>query len=204
MVPINELEEHHKRSKYRRPVVAVVIVAVGVAVGAFLLRPREPAHTTGGRAPAFDLPLLDGSGTLSSKDLEGTPVVLNLWASWCGPCRDEAPVFERISNKYEGRVVVVGVNVQDVEPAARDFVEEFGITYPVVVDEQRKLARALDYFGLPETFFIDHQWRFVGTGQGERIESSGDDRDTVVLGALSEDELEAGVRALLEALEEKS
>ena len=204
MVPIDELEEQHKRSKYRRPVVAVVIVAVGVAVGAFLLRPRGPAHTTGGRAPAFDLPLLDGSGTLSSKDLEGTPVVLNLWASWCGPCRDEAPVFERISNKYEGRVVVVGVNVQDVEPAARDFVEEFGITYPVVVDEQRKLARALDYFGLPETFFIDHEWRFVGTGQGERIESSGDGRDTVVLGALSEEELEAGVRALLEALEEKS
>jgi cytochrome c biogenesis protein CcmG/thiol:disulfide interchange protein DsbE len=199
MVPVDELEGHHKRSRYRRPAIAVVVIAAAV-VGAFLLRPREPALTTGGRAPAFDLPLLDGSGTLSSEDLEGTPVVLNLWASWCGPCREEAPVFERMYNKYKGRVVFVGVNVRDVEPAARDFVEQFGITYPVVVDEQRKLARALDHFGLPETFFLDDEWRFVGTGQGERIENA---RDTVVLGALSEEELERSVRALLEAREDQ-
>ena len=198
-------EEPQERALHRRLLVIVpALVLVGLIVYGVTTR-VEPKVAEGGAAPEFDLPLLDGAGTLSSDDLRGSPVVINFFASWCLPCREEAPVLERLSRDYADEGVrVVGVNVQgglpstllDSQKGAEEFVDEFGITYPVVVDEDGKLAKALmDFYGLPQTFFVDHEWVFAGAGAGDRIEDRG---GAAVLGAISPKTLEREVKALVE------
>jgi cytochrome c biogenesis protein CcmG/thiol:disulfide interchange protein DsbE len=198
-------EEVVDRPLQRRLLVLVpALVLIGlIAYGVFTqVEPRTAAGTT---APEFELPLLDGSGTLSSDELKGSPVVINFFASWCFPCREEAPDLERLSREYaDSGVRFVGVNVQgglpptllDSEEGARQFVEEFDITYPVVADKEGVLAKQLmDFYGLPQTFFIDHRWNFAGASSEERVAN---EDGAVVLGAISADELERTVRDLIE------
>ncbi|MFN8637374.1 MAG: TlpA disulfide reductase family protein, partial [Chloroflexota bacterium] len=80
-------------------------------------------------APPFTMPMMDGS-QLDLASLRGKPVMLNFWASWCIPCEDEAGVLERLSRQYRDRVAFVGINVQDTDANARDFLRRFGVTYP--------------------------------------------------------------------------
>lgn len=146
-------------------------------------------------APGFELPLLDGSGTLTEEDLEGQPIVINFWASWCIPCREEAPLFQRTWESYRDEgVMFLGVNIKDAESDARSFVNEFGITYPVVRDLDQALTRDFGVKGLPETFFVDHRWTFIGAISGA---ASGEQQSTVILGAVSEDELISSIEILL-------
>jgi len=167
--------------------VAAIVLVVSL-LGYFGLRPARNAAEETRSLPAFELPLLMGGGTLSSDDLEGSVVVLNFWASWCGPCREEMPAFERIHRRYEDRgLIVVGVDVQDVPQSAREFVREVGVTYPIVQDLDQTLLRAIgDPVGLPQTYFV----RADGT-----LEAA--EADGKRLGAISEEELEAAVQRLL-------
>lgn len=200
-------DEPQDRPLHRRLLVIVpALVLIGL-IGYGITTQVEPKVAEGGTAPEFELPLLDGSGRLSSHDLRGRPVVVNFFASWCLPCREEAPLLERLSRKYEGEIVFVGVNVQgglpptllDSQKGAEEFVEEFGITYPVVVDEDGVLAESLmDFYGLPQTFFIDHEWVFAGAEAGDQVD---DRQGAVVLGALSEATLEAEIQALIRRAE---
>lgn len=124
------------------------------------------------RAPDFELPVLGSDQALSSGDLMGSPVVVNFWASWCVPGREEAPTLEQKRRRYPDQGIrFVGVNVQDVEEDATGFVEEFGITFPSVRDTDLQLWTQFGVRGLPETFFIDHRWRFVSVGSGEQSEA---------------------------------
>jgi cytochrome c biogenesis protein CcmG/thiol:disulfide interchange protein DsbE len=160
-----------------------------------LSRSGSSGATAGSPAPEFDLPKLDGQGSVSSDDLKGSPVVINFWASWCIPCREEAPLLERTWRQYEEHgVVVLGVNIKDGKTDAKKFLDEFDITYPVVRDVNQELARALGVRGIPETFFIDDRWRFLRTVSGAR---QGEEGGTVVLGAISEEELVTTVEVLL-------
>lgn len=119
-------------------------------------------------APRFTLPLLanaeaigrrDGE-QLSLSDLRGRPVLLNFWASWCDPCKREAPVLEDAWRRARARgVVVLGVDVQDLTGDARDFIERYGQTYPTVRDGGERTYRAYGLTGVPETFFVDRQGR---------------------------------------------
>ena len=105
----------------------------------------------------LELMLFDG-GFLRLSDLNGNPVVLNFWASWCPPCRWEMPSFERIWREYQDRgIVFVGVAVSDSEPDARAFAEKIGVTYPLGLDETGKWAREYEVLGLPTTVLIDAQ-----------------------------------------------
>ncbi len=189
MVPPEELDEAKK------PKLGWILggLAAAIAVVLFLV-PAEKTETV----PDFDLPLLQTDGVLSSESLRGHPVVLNFWASWCAPCREEAPLLERTYQRFKDQGVrFVGVNLRDQEPNARRFVEDFGITFPVVRDEDQELARGLDVYGLPQTFFIDADGRLASTTDTEGGEGTGQG-GTIVLGAVDERELVEQIEQLLE------
>ena len=119
-----------------------------------------------GTSPAPLTPLLSratADGTIDLAELRGTPVVLNFWASWCPPCRDEAPLLQRGWARY-GRdgVLFLGLNMQDVRNDAREFIAAFEQTFPTVRDPTNQTARAWGASGLPETFFIRRDGRVVG------------------------------------------
>jgi cytochrome c biogenesis protein CcmG/thiol:disulfide interchange protein DsbE len=194
MVPLDELRERRRSPSVLRFVVVLVPALGFVALLYFGLQRTGGQATVGDPAPEFELSTLDG-GTLSSDDLKGHPVVVNFWASWCVPCREEAPSLERTWRRYkDDGVVFVGVNIKDAESDAKAFVEEFDITYPVVRDLDQRLTRSFGVQGLPETFFIDHNWTFVGAESGAR---RGEQEGTVVLGAITEEQLVSNVELLI-------
>ena len=107
-------------------------------------------------APAFSLERLDGKGDLSLASLRGRTVVLNFWASWCGPCKDEAPLLQEAAERWRGRgVAFVGIDVKDFRGDARDFLERYGVTYPNVYDGKGSLVGRYGVTGYPETYFVD-------------------------------------------------
>ena len=100
--------------------------------------------------------------------LRGTPVVVNIWGSWCGPCRDEAPLFARAARTYGDRVQFIGVDILDVRSSARDFMREFDWTYPSVFDPSPggDIRNRLGYIGQPDTIFYDAAGRKVFDWEG--------------------------------------
>jgi cytochrome c biogenesis protein CcmG, thiol:disulfide interchange protein DsbE len=150
-------------------------------------------------APAFTLELLEqgdipaalraplgkafADGRVSLSELRGTPVVLNLWASWCTPCREEAPRLQRGWERWGRKgVAFLGLNIQDLRGDARSFAKRFGITHPSVRDARRGVADSYGATGIPETFFVDARGRVVGH----------------VIGVVAERELDVGARAATE------
>jgi cytochrome c biogenesis protein CcmG/thiol:disulfide interchange protein DsbE len=123
-------------------------------------------------APGFDLPLLDGEGRVSLAALEGKPVVLNFWASWCEPCKDEAPLLQAASERYGGEVHFLGVDAQDFRADARRFVERYGVTYTNVHDGRGSSIGRFGVTGFPETWFVDAEGRIVERIQGPVTEET--------------------------------
>ena len=133
----------------------VVPALLLVAVLAVAVLKAGSLPQVGDAAPDFEAPLLEGEGTLALADLEGKPVVLNFWASWCVPCKDEAPMLSRAAEIYGDRVEFVGVDVRDARSDALAFVEAEGLDYTHVRDEDETIYRDFGLTGQPETFFID-------------------------------------------------
>ncbi|MGL6278917.1 MAG: TlpA family protein disulfide reductase [Gaiella sp.] len=123
-------------------------------------------------APDFTLERLDGDGgTLTLSELKGKAVVVNFWASWCIPCKDEAPVLQETWKRYRDQgLVVLGVDAQDFREDARRFVKRFGLTYPMVYDGKGSTLGKWGVTGFPETFFVDRDGNLVG----ERISGAVD------------------------------
>lgn len=123
-----------------------------------------------------------GDGRLDLGELRGRRVVMNFWASWCVPCRDEAPLFNASARAHRGRVVFVGVNVQDLKEDALKFLREFDTPYVSVRDRNNKTFDEYGLTGVPETYYLDASGRILGH----------------VPGAVSRRTLEQGVDGLMD------
>ncbi|MFQ5656247.1 MAG: TlpA family protein disulfide reductase [Candidatus Methylomirabilales bacterium] len=129
----------------------------------FWTDPRDvPSPLIEKPAPPFEMTLFDG-GRLSLEGLRGKVVVMNFWASWCFPaCYEEAPVLEAAWRVYQDQgVVVVGVNVQDTEDAARQFIRRFQFSFPNGPDPKGNISIDYGVYGIPETFIIDREGRIA-------------------------------------------
>ena len=145
----------------RRLLVAAAVLLPALAVLALLAYgfTREPRYIEspmlGRPAPGFALTLFDGRA-VRLEDYRGKVVFLNFWASWCPPCRGEAPVLETMWRQLKDQgVVFVGINTQDEKPRALAFLEEFAISYPNGPDPGGRIAIDYGVWGLPETFVVD-------------------------------------------------
>jgi len=117
-------------------------------------------------APDFTLPSLSGSNVRLS-ELKGDVVLLNFWASWCGPCRLEMPLLNKLHNKYKGiGFTVIGVNVEESTAAAQDFLNENKVSFPILWDTQNKVSKQYNVQAMPTTVMIDRdgQVRYLHKG----------------------------------------
>jgi cytochrome c biogenesis protein CcmG/thiol:disulfide interchange protein DsbE len=155
----------------RRFGVGSVLVLLGVfglvallAYGLFRANLSQPQS---GPAPVFTLKLYPGydGGYGESIDLQalrGKIVIVNFWASWCVPCRDEAQLLEDTWRQYKDQgVVLIGVGYNDTEPEALKYMQEFNLTYPNGPDLKGVIARAYHTTGVPETYFLDRSGEIV-------------------------------------------
>jgi cytochrome c biogenesis protein CcmG, thiol:disulfide interchange protein DsbE len=136
-------------------------------------------------APGFDLPALDGHGSISLGSVAGRVVVLNIWASWCPPCRQEAAQLEEVWTRYRSRgVMFIGVDHLDNRSAGLAFVRAHGVSYPSAFDPDGTVAARYGTVGIPTTFVIDGDgrivYRFLGRVQAATLAAT---LDTVLASA---------------------
>jgi cytochrome c biogenesis protein CcmG, thiol:disulfide interchange protein DsbE len=148
--------------------------AVAVLVGAaLLLSACSGGGTASGQAlPATDLVTLDDGTATSFDAYRGTPLVVNLWASWCTPCRTEMPAIERAHQQLGDRVAIVGLTDDPNLDAARKAAATAGVTYPLLVDTDGRFQSDLGLTGLPATVFVDADGKVVATHNGTLDEAA--------------------------------
>jgi len=165
---------NERKSSY---LLGALLIAVIAAIGLYSALGSDDAGDAPAAenqpAPAFRMTTFDG-GTFDLADHRGKVVVVNFWASWCEPCREEMPAFQEASAAAGDDVVFVGVGAKtDKEDEARAFAEEFGITYPIGRDTeggtagQGQIANDFRIIGYPATFFIDPEGNISTTVMGE-------------------------------------
>lgn len=157
------------------PLAAIAATVALVALLAYGVAQNEPnrsidqAVANGERpqAPALELPRLNGPGRLSLAALRGKVVVLNFWASWCVPCRQESPLLERWQHRIApSDATILGVDVLDLAPDARAFARRYKLSYPIVRDGPGHRLAAFGVLGYPETLLIDRRGRVAATQRG--------------------------------------
>jgi cytochrome c biogenesis protein CcmG/thiol:disulfide interchange protein DsbE len=145
---------------------ALVLGLLGLLVWK-IAKDDAPVASVGTPVPRFDLPTLSGEERVAVADHVGKPMVINFWATWCVPCRTEAPLLQRAAKRYDDRVVFIGVDVRDFNGDAKDFVAEYGLTYLIAYDGPATLWEPWGITGLPETFFVDGGGTIVAHKVGE-------------------------------------
>lgn len=192
---VEQLTGRQKRSARRRSVIIVIAVSIiNVALlallGSQLLMPaQDQSHSAsspleGHPAPDFTLAALSehAAPKIALASLKGKPLMLNFWASWCDPCKHEAPLLEATWRRVQGQgIVFLGIDFQDAASDGLSFLRTYGITYPNVVDPSGSTAINYGVTGVPETVFIDRHGVIVHK----------------VIGELTEQSLESNLHALL-------
>ena len=163
---------------------AAAVVVVAALLGLLVWRLTHEPEVAKGAAPNFTLPRIDADAKLSLAAYRGKAVVLNFWASWCVPCKEEAPRLEAAARRWKQRgVVVIGIDSQDFTGDARRFARRYKLSYPLVHDGPGKTRDRYGVSGFPETFFVDRQGRIVGDH---------------IQGPVTEEALERNIRRALE------
>jgi cytochrome c biogenesis protein CcmG, thiol:disulfide interchange protein DsbE len=138
---------------------AIAVLAVLAVVGLLtfgLLSKGSSGIAVGEAAPASPLPQLEGGGSGSLADYRGRWVLVNFWASWCGPCREEAPALEKFQRRHGGPgFTVVGIDSRDLSGDGRAFVKRYGLSYPQLRDGDGATAHDFGTTGVPENYLID-------------------------------------------------
>jgi cytochrome c biogenesis protein CcmG, thiol:disulfide interchange protein DsbE len=142
-----------------RSVIAVLAVLAVVALLVFGLASKGNTRIAVGETPPdLPLPQLEGEGRESVSDYRGKWVLVNFWASWCVPCREEAPELEEFQQRHGGdRFTVLGIDTQDLSDDGRDFAGKYELSYPQLHDGDGKLAHEYGTTGVPENFLVDPQ-----------------------------------------------
>jgi cytochrome c biogenesis protein CcmG/thiol:disulfide interchange protein DsbE len=142
-----------------RSLIAVLAVLAFVGLLVFgLLSKGSSGITVGATAPSSTLPRLEGSGEGSLADYRGRWVLVNFWASWCDPCKEEAPDLQDFQERHAGAgFTVLGIDSRDLSDDGRAFVERYGLTYPQLHDGDGASAHEYGTTGYPENFLVDPQ-----------------------------------------------
>ncbi|MDM8297422.1 TlpA disulfide reductase family protein, partial [Enterocloster aldenensis] len=119
----------------------------------------------GNKAPDFTAELIDGS-SLALSDLKGKPVIINFWATWCGPCVREMPAFERLKEDFGDEIGIIAVNCGDDADTVKDFVDENGYTFPVALDENYEVAMLYPSNSIPYTVVLDANGKITHVSTG--------------------------------------
>ena len=162
---------------------ALVPVLVAVALGALVLSrlPSTSPTAIGSVAPDFTLASLDGE-PIRLADLRGRPVIVNFWASWCGPCIEEFPLLRGAAARHEADgLAVIGVVYRDRAEAAREFMERHGGTWAAAMDPGEQVATAYGVVGPPETYFIDRDGTIVARNIGQVTAATLDDQLAAII-----------------------
>ena len=138
-----------------RTFIASLAVLAVIGLLAFgLIKKSSGGVDIGDDVPTNSLPALDGSGDGSLSDYRGRWVLVNVWASWCGPCRGESPALQRFYSGHRRHLLVLGVDTRDLTGDGRGFVREYGISYPQLRDGDGGYAHDLGTTGVPESFLV--------------------------------------------------
>lgn len=157
---------------------ALALVALLLAA----CQPASGAPTIGGPAPDFTLPTLDGR-SVSLSGLRGKPVVINFWATWCAPCRDEMPLLQAVATRHAASgLTVLAIDVQEGEALVQAFVDEFGLTFPVLLDKTGEVVSRYRVRGLPTTVFVDRSGNIQSVYLGPLDEKTLETRLAGILG----------------------
>lgn len=147
-------------------IISILVLLAGA--GWIWISRSDPASTTAGSIPAPqvgflapDFSLLNQNGdVVQLSALRGQPILLNFWASWCGPCRSEMPDMEKVYRELNGKgieILAVNSTIQDDSSAAIQFAQELGLTFPILFDSTGEATRQYLVRALPTSFFIDSQ-----------------------------------------------
>ncbi len=139
-------------------ILSTIIVLAIIAIIQSTTASTEELPKTGYQAPNFSLKALDGQ-TYSLQSLNGKPVVINFWASWCGPCKIEAPELVRLYDKYKARIEIYAVNVtaSDSIEGAKAFAQDYVFQFPVLIDEKGEVAQKYAIRPIPTTLFVNSE-----------------------------------------------
>jgi cytochrome c biogenesis protein CcmG/thiol:disulfide interchange protein DsbE len=139
----------------------LAVLAVIGLLGFGLLSKGEATIAVGDPVPDRALPVLGGPGEGSIAEHRGRWVLVNLWASWCDPCREEAPELEEFARRHRDRVVVLGINVQDNSDDALAFLRDYEVAYPQLRSVGDERSEAFGSTGVPENFLVDPRGRLA-------------------------------------------
>ena len=172
-----------------RPSAFATGLIAAALVGVFAFAPkllRGHSASAGKEAPEFTLSVVangsEGQATLSLSELRGHPVILDFWATWCGPCRAEAPIIDKVASRFKDRgLVAIGVNTSDEDGLAAPWIASKGLHFPIVYDAHNATARAYGVESLPTLIILSKTGRITA----------------VRTGVTSQDELESLIREVL-------